>query len=179
MADALYGYYNGLLGTNFVRSRRIDLHHIGVPSLQLHELEVLFTEDEVWNVIKELPNEKSPGPDGFTGMFYKVAWGIIKVDIMHAINAFWSQDFRSLYHLNDAYMILLKKKEHAEEIRDYRPISLMHSFGKLLTKCMANRLARCWTAWCIVTKARSSKDGVFMTISEMSSCRARRSIGVV
>jgi hypothetical protein len=61
---------------------------------------------------------------------------------MHAINAFWSQDFRSLYHLNDAYMILLKKKEHAEEIRDYRPISLMHSFGKLLTKCMANRLAR-------------------------------------
>jgi hypothetical protein len=93
-------------------------------------------------VIKERPNEKSPGPDGFTGLFYKVAWGIIKVDIMHAINAFWSQDFRSLYHLNDAYMILLKKKKHAEEIRDYRPISLMHSFGKLLTKCMANWLAR-------------------------------------
>jgi hypothetical protein len=88
MADALYGYYNGLLGTNFVRSRCIDLHQIGVPSLQPHELEVLFTEDEVWNVIKELPNEKSPGPDGFTGMFYKVVWGIIKVDIMHAINAF-------------------------------------------------------------------------------------------
>jgi hypothetical protein len=100
----------------------------------LHELEVPFTEDEVCNVIKELPNEKSPGPDGFTGLFYKVAWGIIKVDIMHAINAFWSQDFRSLYYLNDAYMILLKKKEHAEEIRDYRPISLMHSFGKMLTK---------------------------------------------
>jgi hypothetical protein len=38
--------------------------------------------------------------------------------------------------------MILIKKEHAEEIRDYRPISLMHSFGKLLTKCLANRLAR-------------------------------------
>jgi len=48
---------------------------------------------------------------------------------MNAFNAFWSQDFRRLHHLNDAFMILLRKKEHREEIRDYRPISLIHSFG--------------------------------------------------
>jgi len=39
-------------------------------------------------------------------------------------------------------MVLLKKKDHPEEIKDFRPINLMHSFGKLITKCMANRLAR-------------------------------------
>lgn len=60
---------------------------------------------------------------------------------MNAINAFWSQDSRSFQHLNDAYMILLKKKDQPTEIRDYRPISLIHSFGKLVTKCMARRLA--------------------------------------
>ena len=38
-------------------------------------------------------------------------------------------------------MILLKKKNEAQEIRDYRPISLMHSFGKLIAKCLARRLA--------------------------------------
>ena len=38
-------------------------------------------------------------------------------------------------------MILLKKNEHPAEIRDYRPISLIHSFSKLITKCLANRLA--------------------------------------
>ena len=34
-----------------------------------------------------------------------------------------------------------KKKEHPVEIRDYWPISLIHSFGKLVTKCLARCLA--------------------------------------
>jgi hypothetical protein len=38
-------------------------------------------------------------------------------------------------------MTLLRKKDHPLEIRDYRPISLIHSFGKLVTKCLAKRLA--------------------------------------
>jgi Ni/Fe-hydrogenase subunit HybB-like protein len=62
-------------------------------------------------------------------------------DIMHAFNAFWALDSRSFHHLNEAYMILLQKKEQRSEISDYRPISLIHSFGKLLSKCLALRLA--------------------------------------
>jgi hypothetical protein len=38
-------------------------------------------------------------------------------------------------------MVLLKKKPQPTQIRDYRPISLIHSFSKLVTKCLANRLA--------------------------------------
>jgi hypothetical protein len=43
--------------------------------------------------------------------------------------------------LNDAYHILLKKKPQPVQLTDYRPISLIHSFSKLVTKCLANRLA--------------------------------------
>jgi len=179
MSQALYDYYNGLLGTNFERSRCINMHVIGVPSFQLLELEGLFSEDEVWNVIKDLPNEKAPDPDGFIGLFYKLTWETTKGDIMHAFNAFWSLDFRSLYHLNDAFMVLLKKKDHAQEIRDYRPISLIHSFGKLLTKCMANRLAKVLDHWCKATRVRSSRDGVYMTTFGMYNCRARSYTGGV
>lgn len=68
MADALYDYFNDVLGSNFERSRRIDLQAIGVPSADLTALEHIFTEDEVWSVITELPNDKAPGPDGFTGI---------------------------------------------------------------------------------------------------------------
>lgn len=38
-------------------------------------------------------------------------------------------------------MILLKKKDHVEELLDYHPIILIHSFTKLVTKCLANRPA--------------------------------------
>jgi len=68
MSSALYDYYNGLLGVNFDRSRRLNLETLGVPTLQLHALEVLFTEEEIWAVIKDLPNDKAPGP----GLFYKM-----------------------------------------------------------------------------------------------------------
>lgn len=52
---------------------------------------------------------------------------------MNVFHAFWSQDARSFVHLNNAYMILLRKKAQPAEIRDYRPISLIHSFSKLIT----------------------------------------------
>jgi len=142
MADALYQYYDQVLGTIFVPSWRFDLGIIGLPSVDLSSLEVHFVEAEIWAVISEMPNDKSPGPDGFTGLFYKTAWPIIKVDILNAFNAFWARDTRNFNLLNDAYMILLRKKDQPEEIKDYRPISLIHSFGKLIKKCLAARMAR-------------------------------------
>jgi hypothetical protein len=104
-------------------------------------LEEPFTEEEVCAVIVDLPNEKAPRLDGMTGLFYKKTQGIIKADVMCAFNAFWSLDSRSFNHLNDAFIILLKKKDHPIEIRDYRPISFIHSFSKIITKCLAKRLA--------------------------------------
>lgn len=38
-------------------------------------------------------------------------------------------------------MVLISKKEDPSSLGDYRPISLVHSFAKLLTKILANRLA--------------------------------------
>jgi hypothetical protein len=36
---------------------------------------------------------------------------------------------------------LIPKKDRADNIKDFRPISLVHSFVKLITKILANRLA--------------------------------------
>jgi hypothetical protein len=88
-----------------------------------------------------LPSDKAPSPDGFTGRFYKVCWPIIKEDIMAAISAVWRRDFRNLRPLNSAYVTLLPKMEGVVHAKDFRPISLIHSFVKLVTKILANRLA--------------------------------------
>jgi hypothetical protein len=38
-------------------------------------------------------------------------------------------------------VVLIPKKPNAEKINDLRPISLIHSFAKLISKMLANRLA--------------------------------------
>ena len=91
--------------------------------------------------INSIPSDKAPGPDGFTCKFYKVCWQIIKDDIMAAMSAVWSQKFGNFHLLNSSYITLLPKKEDAISVKDFRPISLVHSFAKLITKLMANRLA--------------------------------------
>ena len=79
-----------------------------------------------------MPLDKAPGPDGFTGRFYKTCWNIIKGDIMLALEAIQRGHVFKFKLLNTAFITLLPK--------DFRPISLIHSFAKLVTKVMANRL---------------------------------------
>jgi hypothetical protein len=119
LANAFYDHYNELLGSPFSRTRRFDLAAIGLPSCDLASLDVLFTEAEVHEVVMSLPNDKAPGPDGYTGLLYKLAWDIIKGDLMNAVNAFWTRDGRSFAHLNGALMILLRKVDQPAVIRDY------------------------------------------------------------
>lgn len=107
----------------------------------MEALEAPISETEVWNVIKNLPPDKAPGPDGFTGRFYKECWAIIKADIMAAIGAVHAGDSCMLHRLNSAYIVLIPKSEEAIKVGGYRPISLIHSFAKLVTKILAARLA--------------------------------------
>lgn len=60
---------------------------------------------------------------------------------MSAIGALHGGDSRKLHLLNSAYMVLISKKEDAIRVADYRPISLIHSFAKLVAKILANRLS--------------------------------------
>jgi hypothetical protein len=93
-----------------------------------------FSEAKIWEVIKELPLDKAPGPDGFTSRFYRSFWSVIWGDILRALNALSDMDCRNFYHLNGALLTLVPKKPNPVSLSDYRPISLIHSFGKLFSK---------------------------------------------
>jgi hypothetical protein len=60
---------------------------------------------------------------------------------MAAISAVWGRNFVHFGRLNTYYITLIPKKDRADNIKDFRPISLVHSFVKLITKILANRLA--------------------------------------
>jgi len=139
-ADLIFNYYNELLGKPFVHAQGLTLDSL-LPQLELGDLDRCFSEEEIWAVVRDLLSDRAPGPDGFTALFYKVAWGTIKADVLRAFNALWSLDYRSFHLLNGASTILLRKNEAPQILRDYRPISLIHSFSKLFTKYLAARLA--------------------------------------
>jgi hypothetical protein len=87
-----------------------------------------------------LPSDKAPELDGFTGGFYKACWPIIKQDIMRAVSIIWSRRFRNFDKLNSASITWLPKVVGAEQVKDFKPINLVHSFAKLITKLLTNRL---------------------------------------
>jgi mannosylglycoprotein endo-beta-mannosidase len=72
---------------------------------------------------------------------HAVCCPIIKDDVMAAISAVWSRKTVNLGVLNSSYITLLPKKEDADQLKDFRPISLVHSFAKLVTKLLANHFA--------------------------------------
>jgi hypothetical protein len=58
-----------------------------------------------------------------------------------AINDFFHHRSKNLLRVNEANIILIPKGENADRIDRFRPISLINSFMKIITKIMANRLA--------------------------------------
>jgi hypothetical protein len=91
--------------------------------------------------VQQTPSEKSPGPDGFIGVFYKHSWGVVGDDVVAAIKEVFALREQCWNLLNSANVVLIAKKDGAQRIADNRPISVMHSIAKLLGKILANRLA--------------------------------------
>jgi hypothetical protein len=61
--------------------------------------------------------------------------------VLNAISAIWCRNFINLDKVNSAYITMVPKFDGADQVKDFRPISLVHSFTKLVTKILANRLA--------------------------------------
>lgn len=61
---------------------------------------------------------------------------------MAAFGAFYCTNRTHLQRLNGALITLLPKCVDPKQLCDFRPISVIHSFGKLVAKCLANRLAQ-------------------------------------
>lgn len=63
-------------------------HHLDLPTVDLYTLDTSFTEEEVIRAINLSPQDKAPGPDGFTGIFFaKTCWTTIKPDVLVALNS--------------------------------------------------------------------------------------------
>jgi len=117
-----------------------------LPSLiQSHNsliaLEERFTTAEIDDIVKHWPNDKSPGPNGFSNEFIKKWWNHIKGDFYDLCWAFQENNI-CLQSVNSSLITLVPKIQSPTCLSDFRRISLLNGSLKLITKLLANRLQK-------------------------------------
>jgi len=135
----LWDSFKDRLGVFEFDSMMLDLQSLLLPSAQLGCLDEPFSTEEIDSVIRHLPADKSPGPDGFNTDFVKKCWPIIKQDFYNLCQAFYDGDL-CLQSINGSYIALIPKIDGAVKPSDFRPISLLNTSMKIITKLLANRL---------------------------------------
>ena len=95
---------------------------------------------EVEFALHEMKNGKAPGIDGIVAEILKLA-GKHTIDCLAKVYTSCLRERRIPNHWNKAKIILIHKKGDIENIKNYRPISLLPVVYKIFTKIINNRLA--------------------------------------
>jgi hypothetical protein len=130
-------------------SRNIDqsnveeyIMHTNVPKLDescklLCESDI--KESDVYEAVKNLKYNKSPGLDGIIPEFYKVLWKDIKKPYMDML-AETLQKGEMAPSMRQSVLSLIYKKGDKDNIKNYRPISLSNYDYKIFAFVLAKRL---------------------------------------
>jgi hypothetical protein len=85
-------YYRSILGNQAVYYPLIDLPDLYPVQCDLSSLTKPFSEQEILTALKQIPRDKSPGPDGFGSGFYQYFWSVVKIDVLNLFNNFFNGD---------------------------------------------------------------------------------------
>ena len=140
-AKVVHFYQSLYSGLDIWRPSMDGLEFASIEEDERLDLERDFSKEEVVKVLHEMEGDKAPGLDGFTMAFFQKCWNVVEKDVMAFFDHFHrSSEFER--SLNASFLSLIPKKNNALNIKDFRPISLVGSVYKLLSKVLANRLRR-------------------------------------
>ena len=115
---------------------------ITLPRLSEHAqgcCEGLVSERELYSALSSMENNKSPGYDGLSTNFYKSFWHLLG----HALTDVYNHAFlHGTLPLSQrrGIVTLLYKKGDRTKLKNWRPIPLLNTDYKILTKALSKRL---------------------------------------
>lgn len=96
---------------------------------------------ELKEAVFNIDKDSVVGPDRFSSYFYQQCWDIIANDLLDAIvDFFHGADLPR--GITTTTILLLPKSNNASKWSDFRLISLCNVLNKIITKILANRLAK-------------------------------------
>ena len=136
-------FYKGLMGTSAGKLLAINVQVMKRgPTLtkqQRIQLCTAVTDQEIYEGLQSIGNDKAPGVDGYNAFFFKHTWKIIKDDIIEAVKSFFTTG-KLLKDFNCTLVSLIPKGQNPKTTKEYRLIACCTVLYKIISKVLPNRL---------------------------------------
>ena len=136
-------FYKELFKEEYVEDAELaESFHDGLPQVNDRDNAVLNRElslNELYTALMSLGNGKAPGIDGLPVDFYKSFWPVIGEDFLEVFRDSLRKGLLPL-SCRRAVITLLPKKGDLQELKNWRPVSLLCGDYKILSKALASRL---------------------------------------
>ena len=99
-----------------------------------------ITSTETETLIKNLPTNKSPGPDCFTGKFYQTFREELTPLLLKPLQKIADKRTLPSSFYESIISLIPKPDKDITKKENYRPVSLMNTDAKILNKILANRI---------------------------------------
>ncbi|GJU93037.1 RNA-directed DNA polymerase, eukaryota [Tanacetum coccineum] len=150
---------------------------------QLADIESPISNDEIRRAVWGCGENKSPGPDGFSFEFFRKFWHVVGNDLCAAVTWF-SEHYYFPSGCNSSFIALIPKCLDPKTVGDYRPICLIGSIYKVVTKILANRLSLVISD--LVSEVQTAflpnrqiLDGPFIITELLARCRHKKQKAMV
>jgi hypothetical protein len=131
--------YDTITASGEYMKRLMDCNMSTIPDTANIALEEPVTMEEIYQAIKTGKPHKAPGYDGICLEFLKKSWETIKEDLLQIVNEMYTGEFIT-EDQKFGIICCIPKKPHATHVEHYRPLTILNTDYKLLTRIIANRL---------------------------------------